>query len=228
MRLTKDAQLLQAELNEVIAGMDEAEAEEFLAELHPAVQAPAAPPKQKSSQQNLKARIGNILFYLLLVAAVVLAFFFSNGSADSNVQRTLLGYSAKIVLTGSMRSVMPEDTLILIKSIEPSAITAGDDITFFQQNGDVVTHRVIEVIEQYGDTGKRGFKTKGTDNPNPDKEIVGADNVIGKVIFHSYAIGAVITWIRNHIFYVVFMLAAAVCFFAALKVAKRYGKKASV
>lgn len=100
-----------------------------------------------------------------------------------------------IVLTGSMQDVYPQGSLIITKAVDPDQLEIGDDITFMTSETSSITHRIIDITENYMETGKRGFKTKGIMNTYADDGIAAADNVVGKVIFCSLPLGTIANFI---------------------------------
>ena len=214
-----EVSLLGRELDADIRRMDEAQAGALLKEFN------WLPLEENPQPSHLKSRVKNALFYTVLVAFVTAAFLYSNGTAGSaRGPRDWFGYSVMLVLSGSMHSVMPEDSLIVTHRVDPAKIEVGDDIAFLRQDGETVTHRVIEIVDSFSNTGKRGFRTQGTENPSPDKETVGADNVIGKVVFHNYPIGRAVVLLRSNLLLIAIaavMAALAIGFLAALKYARK-------
>jgi len=146
-----------------------------------------------------KRRIGKIasdvLFYgllLCLVGGVLLITRSGNKPAPG-------GYSFLNVITGSMQSVYPVGSLVVIREADPDTIEIGDDITFVREDETAVTHRVIGVTEDYEDTGERGFETQGVDNDAPDFELVRAANVVGVVKFHVPKVGQWLERLRGNL-----------------------------
>jgi signal peptidase len=166
----------------------------------------------RSSKNLLKSWVFGLLAYLPLLAAALLLHF----SSDSNQTRIIFGYSAFAIASGSMTPDLPENSLAIVKVSDPAFIKVGDDIFFIRTDRNIVTHRVIGIEENYMQSGMRGFKTKGTANQEPDREIAYADNVIGKVIFHSPVVGSVLTYLKSHVWFVSFMFFAAVSLAALL------------
>ena len=145
-----------------------------------------------------RSSLTGLIFYILLIVAVV-SMLLLRASDENSAPRNFGGFSAMIVLTKSMQSEIPQDSLVITRQTDTGAINVGDDITFFRNESTTVTHRVVAIFENYADTGKRGFRTKGVDNAAPDEDIVLADNIIGKVIFHSKLIGQFFRFIKNNI-----------------------------
>ena len=154
----------------------------------------------KSRTYKALSLIYNLFYYTFgLLFIVVVAFSVQSG----NRYASLLGYSTFYVETRSMDSVMPRGSLIIVKEIDKNELDIGDDITFFEPitdsqltAGRIITHRIIEIDTQVS-TRERSFKTKGVDNPAPDKEKVSANNVIGKVIFIIPGLGVYLTYIKE-------------------------------
>ncbi len=104
------------------------------------------------------------------------------------------GYSAFVVLTGSMEEVIPKGSLVFTKKVDPLELNVGDDITYMVSESTTVTHRIIEIEENYLGTGERAFRTQGVMNKDPDRNPVAAVNVVGKVIYHNKALGTVVNY----------------------------------
>jgi signal peptidase len=153
------------------------------------------------SKTRWPAIIANALFYIFLIAAIAAAFFLGG---SGGAPRSLGGYSAMVVLTGSMQRDIPQGSIVVVRQTDPALIRTGDDITYIRQDNVSITHRVMEIYENYEDSGMRGFLMQGTSNPQPDDDIVFANNVIGKVVWHNALIGKAAGFlIRNWIFAII-------------------------
>lgn len=95
----------------------------------------------------------------------------------------IFGIAPYTVLSGSMEPTYHVGSLIYVKRVEPATLEVGDPITYVMENGTVVTHRVIGIVEDYGGEGVRGFKTKGDANNTEDGGAVHSKNVLGRPIF---------------------------------------------
>ncbi len=98
------------------------------------------------------------------------------------------------VLTSSMTPSYPAGTLVIVKPTDPQQIRIGDVITYQIKSGqpEVITHRVIQIVEpaKVGDTVK--FITKGDANSLADP-VVKPIQVRGTVWYAVPYIG----WINN-------------------------------
>ena len=123
---------------------------------------------------------------------------FADAKTTSAVGGPLMiaGWSAALVATGSMNSVIPQGSLIVTAPVEEAELSVGDDITYMSSSTTTVTHRIIEVVDSTEVAGHRAFITQGVDNSAPDQTPVEAQNVVGRVVFHSHAVGVVLGFIR--------------------------------
>jgi signal peptidase I len=169
-------------------------------------------------KQGWIPRLFGILFYVTLAFILVMLFVLFGDSTGA--PRSLGGFSMMRVLTPSMQNVIPKDSLIITQEVNPQTLEVGDDITFLRdENNTTVTHRIVEIRENYVSSGKRGFQTQGTMNSGPDKDIVSADNVIGKVIFHNLTLGQAMGFIKEYALWIGLFSALLIGLFVALRVA---------
>lgn len=166
---------------------------------------------------KLRFWASNFLFYFSIVIVIYVGYIYVNNQKESVPPQSVLGYAPMTVLTKSMDSVIPKNSLILSKSVDPNTIEIGDDITFLLEDNSTITHRVIGIYENYEGSRQRGFETQGVDNPMPDKDIVYEKNMIGKVVFHSLLLGQLLIFIRKHIIIVFILIVLTVWFIHALK-----------
>ena len=141
--------------------------------------------KHTNKYKTLKKVITNLINYTLtLLLLLILAINISGLYQKFLLKQTpvILGYSAAVVLTGSMEDeIMAGD--IIITRLE-SKYCVNDIITFKidnpKYNGNTVTHRIVE--ETKDDNGNNAFITKGDANNIVDEDLVYNDDIIGKVV----------------------------------------------
>ena len=152
----------------------------------------------------------------LILAFLIIQMFMYNASEDDK-PRSFLGFSALRVLSCSMQREIPQNSLAIIRQVDPQKIKLGDDITFFTDEKFTFTHRVINIHENHLEIGQRGFQTQGIENKIPDKEIVPADAVVGKVVFHSAVIGKLLKFFNENA-----TLISSLCVFLLMLIAIYY------
>lgn len=138
--------------------------------------------------------IWNKMYYLVLLC--VLASLLLN--QQNTGPKVIGGFGVFNVLTGSMQSEIPKGSLVVTRNMDKDSLQIGDDITFMAGPSTTITHRIVGIIEDYNNTGYRGFETKGLENLNKDKDIVEAPNIIGKVIFHNYTLGQIFEFVKAY------------------------------
>lgn len=168
----------------------------------------------KSAKKKLNW-VGEVVFYIVLIVMIFMVFLVRSNSEGQPT--SFAGYSLFTVLTNSMESEIPQGSLVITKQVSPESLKIGDDITYMANQTTTVTHRIISIVEKYQDTGKRAFQTQGVMNDKPDKNLVPANNVVGKVIFHNKLLGEVAKFISNNWPFLIFSL---VIFFVLINIWK--------
>ena len=133
----------------------------------------------------------SILFSILTALLVIFALLL--------VSAKLIGGGVYTVLSGSMQPTYQVGSLIYVKPIEYKDLQINDPITFALSNDFIVTHRIIEIIEDENDSNILWFKTKGDANKYEDAGLVNCRNVIGKPIFAIPLVGYLINYIQSGI-----------------------------
>ena len=106
----------------------------------------------------------------------------------------IIGLQAYTILSGSMEPEYPVGALIWVKPVDPSELKQGDVITFRLEGGTVVTHRILEVLE---DGSGRRFRTQGDANNAPDGTPVQADHIIGTPVLTIPLLGHAVQLMRT-------------------------------
>lgn len=193
--------------NQIALTADE-NAEMVQNELHANEIEPASPPKKKSKVISI---VSNVLFYSAILVAFIAII---NGSSANGSPRNFFGYYFFNVLSDSMQREIPIGSFVVVEKVDLNTIEVNDDITYFETKEKSVTHRVIEIYENYEGSGLRGFKTQGIENKNPDKEIVYSTNVVGKVVYSIPYLGAVLAFISDNflLILIIFVLCMIISF----------------
>jgi len=171
------------------------------------------------------AIISDILFYM----ALLIILFSVLTPSNNGFPKAIMGYSYFSVLSSSMQDEIPKDSFILVRQTDPQKLEVGDNITYVRDQSGTVTHKIVDIYDNYQNSGYRGFQTQGVNNAIPDKEIVKEANVVGKVIFVLPAAGAVISYLgaNIHIVFIFFGLCVGISFVLRGLLAKTEKKKIS-
>ena len=165
---------------------------------------PVTPSKRRIKTRGILAVISGLLLGLMVLLVLFSVF---NSGKDGN-PKTIAGYSYYNVLTASMQNEIPKGSFILVKRINPAELEIGDTITYTRDHSTTVTHKIIDIYENFQNDGVRGFRTKGTNDAIPDRNIVYEADVVGKVVFSLPAIGAVMSHLgaNIHVMFIIFGL----------------------
>ncbi len=145
--------------------------------------------KEKTSvAHKVLTVIGTILCIILVPILAVNLTLIVKSYTNAEEVPDIGGYLPMIVLTDSMYPEIESGDLIICHTIKAEDVKVDDVISFFDPAGNgtsVVTHRVIEIVEEDGEIK---FRTKGDFNNTEDKELVPAENLVG--IYQSRIAGA--------------------------------------
>ncbi len=108
------------------------------------------------------------------------------------------GYAPLVVASGSMEPRLSVGDLIFVK--EKEGYASGDIITFFDQEGALVTHRITG--EEQG-----AFRTRGDYNNTEDKATVTREQIVGALVVRIPGVGKISAFLREPVG--LFLLVAA-------------------
>ena len=153
------------------------------------------------------------LFIALLALFIIYVSF-----SESN--KSMFGYRVFTVRTGSMSPAMEAGEFIITKKTSAENLKAGDIITFYSKDteilGAVNTHRIW-------DAGDGFFITKGDANESMDETPVLFGQVIGKVVFHNGLTGKLVSILKKPL-YMVMLIIIPVILVSFSDIAKTFRK----
>ena len=101
-------------------------------------------------------------------------------------------YSAYIVQSGSMEPAIMTGDIVIDRTDWKPAIDFV--VTFFDSKDRLVTHRIIEEVEE---DGLLKFRTKGDNNEDPDRELISSEAVTGVWYANLSYLGYLAVWLRR-------------------------------
>lgn len=132
-----------------------------------------------------------IIKYIILNILIIL--FIINLILSFEEKTHILGIYMFNIVSGSMEPTLEINDVVVVQKCPPSQLKKGDIITF-EQDGRIISHRILNVI---GKKGQTKFETKGDNNLIPDPNKVEAEQILGKVIFKVKKVGKAINYIQN-------------------------------
>lgn len=132
-----------------------------------------------STTHKVLTVIGTVMCIILLPILLINLTLIIKSYTNQDEVPSIGGYLPLIVLTDSMCPEIESGDLIICHTADAGEIKVNDVISFFDPAGhgtSVVTHRVIEIVEE---DGELFFRTRGDNNNTEDKDLVPAENLVG-------------------------------------------------
>lgn len=148
--------------------------------------------KKKEKQKKIK-KILKCIFYPIAIFIVICAMdivYQKIVKKEDNVN--LFGFRPYIVLSGSMEPNLQVGDLVVSKQVNEKQVEIGDIITFEDENGSTITHRVVDIIIK---DGEKLYQTKGDNNNAKDTGLISIKNIKGKYTFKINKFGRIISQI---------------------------------
>lgn len=122
-----------------------------------------------------------ILLPILFISLVILI----NSYTNPNEIPSFFGWKPFIVLSGSMETEIYAGDIAVVKEVEPESLKVNDIIAY-KEDDVVITHRIVEIIEE---DGQIKYLTKGDNNTDNDSGYVLPKNVEGLYQFKVSRLG---------------------------------------
>lgn len=129
-----------------------------------------------------------VLSLFVVILIIILGVQAYNKFVIHDVTANIFGFNYKTVLTGSMEPTLPVGSMAFTKEQDSYNV---NDIVMFKENGEIITHRIIE-------SGNGYVITKGDANNAQDDEIT-EQQIMGKVILKVPYIGYLYIWLQSPI-----------------------------
>lgn len=131
-----------------------------------------------------------ILTPILFVSAVILV----DSHMNPDEIPSFFGWKPFIVLSGSMETEIYSGDVAVVK--EDSSYKKGDIIAFKSDDNIVITHRIVEIIQE---DGKTKYVTKGDNNNSTDRGHVLPEQVEGIYQFKISRLGNLAMFVQTPI-----------------------------
>jgi|GEM_PF-2305129 len=164
----------------------------------------------------------NVMLYTVLMSLILVAFIIGMyRHTPDHLPRIFLGYSIMRVATGSMHPALRMNTVIVTRLVDPASLEVGEIVTFMMANDRTITHRIHAIYENYQNLGIYGFRLIGdANNGIPDDVVHHGENLIGRVVYHSYPLGQALTFVYDHFFFIIvgFVIGFVMLWLAKLRI----------
>jgi len=153
----------------------------------------------------MKRKWKYIWMAMILLAIVILIILFFNKKTE---RFSMFGIKGMVVVSGSMEPTIKVGDIVVVKHKAKDEIRVNDIIAFKNDNI-VVTHRIVDIIDDK-------YQTKGDNNNVVDEDLVQYDDVEGVKIFKIPVLGYVILFMRDN-FIVILVLLMMLMLYLAFK-----------
>ncbi|EQK40486.1 signal peptidase I [[Clostridium] bifermentans ATCC 638] len=135
-----------------------------------------------------KSKNYNILNFIVLCIFGILILNLMSTKSDKLFK--IIGFRTYTVLSGSMEPKFYPGDMVITQHKDKSDIKVNDIVTYKDNEGVIITHRVIEETDE-------GYITKGDNNNVNDADILKEENIIGEVKFSIPKVGYVMNLLSN-------------------------------
>lgn len=156
--------------------------------------------------EKKKFGIEKILNVVVVTLFIILVLNLMTTKSDKLFE--IIGFRSYTVLSGSMEPEFYPGDMVITKHKSKTDIQVNDIVTFRDNDGVIITHRIIgETLD--------GYITKGDNNNVEDADILTPENIIGEVKFSIPKLGYVMTFLSKPIVLAVemFLLAGFILFY---------------
>ena len=162
-------------------------------------------------KKSLK-KVSTLVFrlFVMLVIGLVLTTAYQKFT-NKGEPTSFFGYQPLTVLSNSMNPIFETGDMLFVKKVDAANIKVDDIITFKENGGSLITHRVVEVLR---DSGEISFATKGDNNNRIDEELVMAGSVLGKQSFFIPKAGYLVKSIQSPLGMVLLVILPTLGYFA--------------
>lgn len=141
-------------------------------------------------------KIVSIILYIILIPMIIFNFtLIIKSFINPKEIPDFLGYKSFVIVSGSMEPTIMTGDAILVKEVPQKEIKINDIISF-SQGETIVTHRVIEIVEE---NGIKKYKTKGDNNNTEDREKIAYEQIEGKYQLKINQFGTIIKILKSKI-----------------------------
>ena len=163
-----------------------------------------------TEKPNVSKKIGSSLATLACVTAVLLCILIV-AQVYTQGYVNIAGFSVFRVVTGSMEPEIPVGSLLLSKKEPISEIQIKDIVCFVSKEpptaGKIITHRVVSTAKR--EDGTILLETQGDANLIADRYYVTAENLVGKVAWHTKEgnlMAGLVDFLTNEMGFLIFVL----------------------
>lgn len=154
-------------------------------------------------RKNINNRIKKIVFIFIIIMLYNITLLYIS-YIDKFETPSFYIYEAYVIDSKSMEPTLKQDDVIIIKKCEEKDLKK-DDIITYKANGEIVTHRIMDIIQEQI-TGENQYITKGDNNNMEDASYVLFSEIEGKMIIKIPGLGKLLSVFKDGIVIILVIL----------------------
>ncbi len=191
--------------------------------------------KEKFKKLTKLDILGIVLTVVFLPIIIVNMTLVIKGMINPEEVPMILNRAPLIVISDSMTidkatgtGEFNKNDLIIIKKVDPATLEKGDVVTYKGRDGDIITHRITDLITDKKDGVEvPAFETKGDYSPGYDFYPVQYDQIIGQYQMRLPRLGGVAMFLQTPAGVIVILLVPVLIVFAVDFFIKRKQQQSS-
>lgn len=157
----------------------------------------------KNKRLKFFVKLLSIVIYLITIPIIVFNMtLIIDAYLNPGKTPSFFGYKNFTIVSRSMEDTINVNDVIIVKEVPQDEIQK-DDIIAFYQGGEVITHRIINVIEK---DGVIRYETKGDNNVHADDNLVSYGQIEGKYQFKISGFGIILRILKNPVTIIVLVI----------------------
>ena len=148
-------------------------------------------------------KIISILIYIIIIPIII---FNLTIMIKSYINPTeipdFFGLKSFVIVSESMESTIMKGDAIFIKKVNQDELKINDIISFHNKD-EIITHRIVKVIEE---NGKTKYITKGDNNRREDKEHITYEKIEGVYQFKISGFGKIVELLKDKITLIILLI----------------------
>lgn len=157
----------------------------------------------KNKRLKFFVKLLSIVVYLITIPIIVFNMtLIIDAYLNPGKTPSFFGYKNFTIVSRSMEDTINVNDVIIVKEVPQDEIQK-DDIIAFYQGGEVITHRIINVIEK---DGVIRYETKGDNNVHADDNLVSYGQIEGKYQFKISGFGIILRILKNPVTIIVLVI----------------------
>ena len=158
--------------------------------------------KRKERNAKRKKIIVTIIYIILLPLLIYNVTLIFKSIIKPNKTPDFFGYKTYVIVSGSMEPNLNIGDIVIVKKVNENELNVGDIISF-RQGQNVVTHRISQIKNEYGE---KVYITKGDNNNTEDNGSIDYSYIEGKVINNIRAAGKVVIFFQGKLSIIIIVL----------------------